>query len=228
MPFWALRAPCPGTCPPDQGVAGHSGRAVCYCSSPSRSSTFRNAAWGHSGGGANESRKRETPFPPGAPLTRPSYPRVTGRKMEALGGGEDGGARWSPLGGLGVQAGGPVPHYHIVSLPWFLSICYSLSKRSLAVTGTWLAGPEVCALRPWLPRLKRIHNEESCKGRGPGWVAGGPGRCPRKTPSGNSVMCNQKRSPREVTAGARGGWGVFAGRSPGSTFSRLPSSLLCA
>lgn len=38
---------------------------MCYCSSPSRSSTFRNAAWGHSGGGANESRKRETPFPPG-------------------------------------------------------------------------------------------------------------------------------------------------------------------
>lgn len=168
------------------------------------------------------------PLFPQVPLTRPSYPRVTGRKMEALGGGEDGGARWSPLGGLGVQAGGPVPCYHIVSLPWFLSICYSLSKRSLAVTGTWLAGPEVCALRPWLPRLKRIHNEESCKGRGPGWVAGGPGRCPRKTPSGNSVMCNQKRSPREVTAGARGGWGVFAGRSPGSTFSRLPSSLLCA
>lgn len=36
------------------------------------------------------------PLFPQVPLTRPSYPRVTGRKMEALGGGEDGGLGGPP------------------------------------------------------------------------------------------------------------------------------------
>ena len=75
------------------------------------------------------------------------------------------GARSSPpVEGLGVQAGRLAPPCcWILSPPWTRSSCYSLSKLSLAVTGTWLAETELCAGRPRSP--------DSCElaaARGPG------------------------------------------------------------
>lgn len=100
-----------------------------------------------------QSRKLETPTPQ-VPLAGPPYPRVMGHKMGALGGGEGRGLGRLPQEGLGVEAGRlALPCCQILSPPWTRSVCYSLSKRSLAVTGTRLAGTALCceALAP-LPR----------------------------------------------------------------------------